>query len=201
MNRIILASLSPFRAQILHDAGLIFTQNPARLHEREIDLPLKKAGLLPKDRAIILAQAKAVEVSERHDDDWVIGCDQILSIDNIVLHKVKSLEDARTRLFYLSGKTHILYSAVVIARSGEKRWQYVSTSFMTMRHLSPQFIGNYLSLVGPEVLSSVGVYQIEGLGLQLFSDIRGDMFSIIGLPLLPLLEKLKSLNLIDDEVH
>ena len=197
MSSLILASASRHRAKILDDAGLSFARIPSELDERSVEAPLEEANVAPEDRAQILAEAKALNVSESHTDHVVIGSDQILSLGGEVLHKCATMEDARRRLLNLSGKTHHLHSAVVIARNGETLWRHVTTCDMVVRELSPQFIGRYLSDVGDGVLSSVGAYQIEGRGIQLFSSIGGDMFSIIGLPLLPLLMQLRKLGEID----
>lgn len=197
MKNLILASASRHRAKILDDAGLSIAQIPSDLDERAIEAPLAQADVLPEDRAQILAEAKAVDVSEKHSGHLVIGCDQILSFQQDVLHKCKNMEEARKRLLLLSGKTHMLHSAVVLAENGETIWRHVTTCDMTMRPLTPQFIGRHLSDVGDGVLGSVGAYQIEGRGIQLFDSIEGDMFSIIGLPLLPLLDQLRRLEAID----
>ena len=197
MKNLILASASRHRAKILDDAGLSFGQIASDLDERAIEAPLAQADVLPEDRAQILAEAKAVDVSEKHRGNLVIGCDQILSCEQQVLHKCKDMEEARRRLLLLSGKIHTLHSAVVVAENGETLWRHVSNCTMTMRKLSPAFIGRHLSDVGDGVLGSVGAYQIEGPGIQLFDSIEGDMFSIIGLPLLPLLDQLRKLEAID----
>lgn len=196
-KQIILASGSRYRAQLLENAGLNFGQIPSTLDERAIEAPLQDADVLPEDRAEILAEAKAVDVSEQNPGFWTIGCDQILSLDGKVLHKSKNMEDARRRLLALSGKTHFLHSAVVLVKDGKTVWRHVSPCAMTMRQLSPQFIGRHLADVGDEVLSSVGAYQIEGRGAQLFDKIEGDIFSIMGLPLFPLLEALRQEGVID----
>ena len=197
MSSLILASASRHRAKILDDAGLSFAQIPSGLDERSVEAPLEEARVAPEDRAQILAEAKALDVSQCHLNHLVIGSDQILSFEGQVLHKCNSMEDARRRLLTLSGKTHQLHSAVVLARNGETLWRHVTTCDMTMRTLEPQFVGRHLSDVGEAVLSSVGAYQIEGPGIQLFDSIDGDMFSIIGLPLLPLLRQLRELGEID----
>jgi len=197
MADLILASASRHRAKILEDAGLTFAQIPSALDERAIEAPLETADVLPEDRAQILAEAKAVDVSEGKRGHLVIGCDQILSFDNQILHKCQTMEEARRRLLLLSGKTHYLHSAVVIVESGQTGWRHVSTSAMTMRELSPAYIGRHLSDVGDDILGSVGAYQIEGRGIQLFESFEGDMFSIIGLPLLPLLKQLRKLGAMD----
>ena len=197
MTKIILASGSRYRAQLLRDAGIQFEQISSSLDERAIEAPLKKASVLPQDRAEILAEAKAVDVSEQHTGNWVIGCDQILALGNEVLHKVKDMESARRRLLLLSGKTHHLHSAVVLVKDGKTLWRHVSACAMTMRLVEPDFIGRHLAEAGEGILSSVGAYQIEGVGIQLFDKIEGDLFSIIGLPLLPLLETMRKEGLID----
>ncbi|NKB51585.1 MAG: Maf-like protein [Rhizobiaceae bacterium] len=197
MKDLILASASRYRAKLLDDAGLSFGQIASDLDERAIEAPLAQADVLPEDRALILAEAKAVDVSEHHTGSLVIGCDQILSFQQQVLHKCKNMEEARRRLLLLSGTTHHLHSAVVIAENGQTLWRHVTTCAMKMRDLSPAFIGRHLSDVGEGVLGSVGAYQIEGRGIQLFDSMDGDMFSIIGLPLLPLLDQLRRLEAID----
>ncbi|MEE9313894.1 MAG: Maf-like protein [Rhizobiaceae bacterium] len=197
MNKIILASGSRHRAKLLADVGIEFLQIPSTLDERSIEAPLEKANVLPGDRAEILAEAKAIDVSEKNHDRYVIGCDQILSLNNEVLHKPKDMEAARRRLLLLSGKTHFLYSAVVLVKDGKTVWRYVTPCAMTMRPLTADYIGRHLAEAGEDVLSCVGAYQVEGLGAQLFEKIEGDIFSIIGLPLLPLLEALRSEGIID----
>lgn len=197
MSEIILASGSRHRADILDRAGITFSQVPSLLDERAIEAPLKEADVLPEDRAEILAEAKAVDVSEHHAGAFVIGCDQILSLDGDVLHKVADMEAARRRLLQLSGKKHMLHSAAVLVRDGETLWRHIEPCEMTMRDLGPAFIGRHLADVGETVLSSVGAYQIEGPGAQLFEKIEGDVFSIMGLPLLPLLSTLRDQRAID----
>ncbi len=197
MRDLILASASRHRAKILDDAGLSFGQIVSDLDERAIEAPLAQADVLPEDRALILAEAKAVDVSEHHTGNLVIGCDQILSFKQDVLHKCRNMEEARRRLLQLSGKTHHLHSAVVLVENGQTIWRHVTNCAMTMRKLSPGFIGRHLSDVGEAALGSVGTYQIEGRGIQLFDSMEGDMFSIIGLPLLPLLDQLRQLEAID----
>lgn len=197
MENIILASASRHRAKLLDDAGILFACIPSTLDERSIEAPLESADVTPEDRAVILAEAKAVDVSEKHPGRYVIGCDQILALEGKVLHKPKDMQAARRRLLEMSGKTHYLFSAVVLVRDGEAIWRHVAPCAMKLRSLSPEFIGRYLADVGDVVLSSVGAYQIEGRGVQLFEKIEGDLFSIIGLPLLPLLEALRQEGLID----
>ena len=197
MTDLILASQSRHRAKVLDQAGLVFAQVASTLDERALEAPLAEADVAPEDRAEILAEAKAVSVSEDYGDAWVIGCDQILSLGGEVLHKVTTMEEAWRRLLQLSGKTHFLHSAVVLARGGVTQWRHVEPCAMTMRPLTPDYIGRHLADQGDGVLSSVGAYQVEGGGVHLFEKIEGDLFSIIGLPLLPLLKQLRHVGVID----
>lgn len=196
-QHIILASASTHRGKILQNAGLEFEQVASTLDERALEAPLEQAGTLPEDRAEILAEAKAVDVSKKFLSAWTIGCDQILSFNGEVLHKCNSMEEARRRLISLSGKTHMLHSAIVLAKNGETIWRHVSPCQMTMRLFDPGYVGRHLAQAGEGILSSVGAYQIEGQGANLFEKIEGDLFSIIGLPLFPLLGALREKNVID----
>lgn len=196
-ERLILASGSRFRRAILENAGIDFDVATATVDERAVEAPLKDAGLTAEDVAAVLAEAKAGDVSERFPDRLVLGCDQTLSLGDEVLHKPKDMEAARRQLLKLSGKAHQLNSALVLVRSGKTLWRHVSVATLTMRPLDPVFVGRYLARVGDTVLSSVGAYQIEGPGIQLFETVQGDYFTIVGLPLLPLLAELRSMDVID----
>lgn len=196
-DAIVLASGSPFRKKMLADAGLDFIQDRPQIDERAVEKAVEGSGLTPEDLASILAEAKALDVSQRHPGKIVIGTDQTLSLGDEVLHKPKDMEEARRRLLALSGKTHQLNSAIVLVRDGEVLWRHVGIARLTMRQLDPGFIGRHLSSVGDKALSSVGAYQIEGEGIQLFESIEGDHFTIVGLPLLPLLDQLRHLGAID----
>jgi septum formation protein len=193
---LILASRSPHRAALLKGAGVTFDVRDAGIDERAVEDALGDDAL-PEDRAQILAQAKALAVSETETDRIVLGCDQILAFGGTVLHKARTMEDARRRLLALSGQTHTLHSALALALNGEVLWSDVFPAHLTMRHLSPEFIGRHLAQAGDAVLGSVGCYQIEGPGLQLFERFEGDYWTIIGLPLLPLLKELRDRNVID----
>ena len=192
---IILASGSPFRKAMLINAGLDIEAVPADVDERALEAPLQ--GVSPEDVAAILAEAKATEVSERKPGALVLGCDQTLSLGDEVFHKPTDMEGARRHLLALSGKTHQLNSAVVLMRDGKVLWRHVGIASLTMRKLDPAFIGRHLARVGVKALSSVGAYQIEGEGIQLFEKIEGDYFTIVGLPLLPVLKELRALGAID----
>lgn len=194
---IVLGSGSPFRRKLLEDAGVAFEVLKPDIDERAVEQAVAGSGITPEDLAAILAEAKAVDVSLRKPGALVIGSDQTLSLDDEVLHKPADMEEARRRLLLLSGKTHQLNSAIVLVRDGEVLWRHVGIARLTMRVLAPGFIGRHLSRVGDIALSSVGAYQIEGEGIQLFEKIDGDHFTIVGLPMLPLLDKLRDLGAID----
>lgn len=194
---IILASKSPFRAALLKNAGVNFTVESANIDERAAEAPLYETGATPEDVALVLAEAKALDVSERNPGALVIGSDQTLSLGEEVLHKPSDMEAVRRQLLELSGKTHHLNSAVVLARNGETLWRHVSVARMTLRDLDPGFVGRHLSRVGETALQSVGAYQFEGEGVQLFEKVDGDYFTIVGLPLLPLLAELRREGAID----
>ncbi|MEO5759550.1 MAG: Maf-like protein [Mesorhizobium sp.] len=196
-EKIILASGSPFRKAMLVNAGIDVEAVPAEVDERALEAPLQDSGVSPEDVALVLAEAKATEVSERKPGALVLGCDQTLSLGDEVFHKPADMEGARRHLLALSGKTHQLNSAAVLVRDGQVLWRHVGIASMTMRKLDPAFIGRHLARVGAKALSSVGAYQIEGEGIQLFEKVEGDHFTIVGLPLLPLLAELRTLGAID----
>ena len=197
MQKLVLASGSPFRRDMLKNAGLSFEVVRPEVDERAVEAAVADSGVTPADLALILAEAKAVEVSERHPDALVIGCDQTMALEDRIFHKPADMEGARRHLLALSGKTHVLNSAVVLARGGEVIWRHVDKALLTMRLLDPAFIGRHLASVGEKALSSVGAYQIEGEGIQLFERVEGDHFTIVGLPLLPLLAELRKTGAID----
>ncbi|MCL4165102.1 UNVERIFIED_CONTAM: hypothetical protein GTU68_066398 [Idotea baltica] len=181
----------------MKNAGLAIEIDPSDVDERAVEAPLLEAGFTPEDLASVLAEAKANDVSSRRSADLVVGADQILAFEGERRTKPQDMEAARRQLLAFSGQTHELHSAVVISRNGEAIWRHVSTARLTMRALSPQFIGHYLAAAGDAVLSSVGAYQLESLGLQLFDRIEGDYFTILGLPMLPLLDELRRLKVIE----
>lgn len=194
---LVLASTSPFRAMLLQNAGLSFVVSAPAVDERALEAPLAHSGATPSDVAEILAEAKAVDVSQRHPGLLTIGGDQTLSLEDEQFHKPQNMDEARRHLLSLSGKVHQLNSAVVFARDGQTIWRHVEIAHMHMRELSPEFIGRHLADVGDIALSSVGAYQLEGKGIQLFDKIDGDYFTIVGLPLIPMLKKLRQLGEID----
>jgi septum formation protein len=194
---LVLASGSRIRADLMRNAGLDIDIDPAEVDERAVEAPLLDAGFPPEDLAAVLAEAKANDVSGRRPGDLVVGADQILAFEGRRRTKPDDMEAARRQLLAFSGKTHELHSAVAISRNGEAIWRHVSTARLSMRTLTPEFIGHYLAAAGDAVLSSVGAYQLEGRGVQLFDRIDGDYFTILGLPMLPLLGELRSLGVIE----
>ncbi|MGE0501184.1 MAG: Maf-like protein [Rhizobiaceae bacterium] len=195
---IILASGSPHRRAMLENAGLKPTVVRPEIDERAVEAPLLAARTSPEDVALILAEAKAVFVSKRNPDALVIGSDQTLSLGDRLFHKAPDPDAAGRNLLAMQGRTHHLNSAVVIARAGDVIWRHVESASMTMRTLSPAQIGRYLARVGDKALSSVGAYQIESQGIALFDKVDGDHFTIVGMPLLPLLGELRRLGALDD---
>jgi septum formation protein len=188
---LILASGSTARQMLLKNAGLDFVAIPATVDERAIEDNLPLAGRDPVSVARHLALAKAMNVSERSPDAFVIGCDQTMSLGNQIFHKAASLEQARQALISLRGKAHFLNSAVCLVRNGELLWSDVTKACMQVRDFSDEFLNGYIERNGMSIMSSVGCYQLEGEGVQLFDAIAGDYFTILGLPLLPLLAALR----------
>jgi septum formation protein len=182
---------------LMTNAGIEFHAVPAAIDERAVEAPLALHGATPDAVAIELAKAKALHVSARSPEAFVIGSDQTMSLGKEVFHKPRDIDDARHHLRLLSGRTHRLNSAVAIAKDGKVCWEHISHAELTMRTLSSDFIRRHVERVGEAVLASVGAYQLEGEGIQLFSRIEGDYFTILGLPMLPLLHQLRELGLVD----
>jgi septum formation protein len=190
---LILASSSRIRAKLLEAAGLAFIAEAPGLDEAAMRQAISGEDKLgAQDVAEVLARAKAEAVSDLAAAAYVIGADQVLTLGERIFSKPETMEAARQQLLDLSGKSHSLHTAVALATGGETVWAMSDTSTLRMRNLTPEFIGRYLAAAGEEVLNSVGAYQIEGIGIQLFEKVEGDYFSILGLPLLPLLEALRN---------
>jgi len=196
--QLILASASKARASILAAAGVEFVKKPAELDESSARAALMDEGELtqPGDIAELLAITKSTDISSANPDAVVIGADQVLALDYQILSKPDDFDAAQDQLLALRGKTHTLHTAVSLCRGGQHLWSHVDTASLTMRQLSPEFIGRYLSLAGAEVLGSVGAYHLEGPGAQLFAQVDGDYFTVLGLPLLPLLAKLREMEVL-----
>jgi len=191
MSRIILASGSRIRAQMLRDAGVPFEIVPSDVDEAVIKEKSTGAGDDLRDIAMRLAEAKALSVSRKNEDAYVIGADQVLGLDGKLYDKPVDMDEARARLKEFSGRTHTLYSAACIARGGDVMWQVIDYPTLTMCTLSDEAVDKYLMEAGEDILSSVGAYQLEGVGARLFHQVHGNYFSILGLPLLPLLAFLR----------
>lgn len=192
---IILASKSMARQSVLAQSQLSFITKPAAIDERALEAPLLSKGASPKEIAQYLANEKALDISKKYPDAIVIGSDQILDFDGQRLVKVRDRHSAKERLTDLAGKSHYLHSALSCAKKGNITLEHIETSELTMRLLSSTDIDNYLDRVGDDIFQSVGCYQLEGYGVTLFEAIKGDYFSILGLPLLPLLSHLRSQGL------
>jgi septum formation protein len=196
--RLILASGSAARRALLSAAGLTFDVVPAAIDEAAIrDRILEQtSGAQAADIASVLAAEKARVVSVIHPDALVIGADQVLSAGSKIFSKAESLAEAREHLGMLRGRTHELVSAAALAKGGEVHWQTTASAGMTMREFSDEFLGVYLKRMGERALASVGCYELEGIGVQLFDHIEGDYFTILGIPLLPLLQRLREEEMI-----
>jgi nucleoside triphosphate pyrophosphatase len=195
-RHIVLASASRARREVLAAAGVAFTVEPADVDEPAIRESLP-AATPPKQIAEVLARAKSQAVSGGHADALVIGADQVLAFDGDILTKSGDRDGARATLRRLRGKTHELHAAVTLAERGEIVWAHVGTARLTMRDFSDAFLDDYLKRAGDRVCQSVGAYELEGLGVQLFESIEGDYFTILGIPLLPLLGELRARGMIE----
>ncbi|MEQ1865449.1 MAG: Maf family protein [Micropepsaceae bacterium] len=192
MTGLILASGSVTRLEMLRQAGVAVTVERANVDEASAIESLMAEKAKPRDIADFLAELKAVRVSAQHPGAMVIGADQVLSLGTRIFQKPSTRAVAREHLLALRGQTHVLSSAVCVSRDGNIIWREVREARLTMRDFSDRFVDDYLQQAGEEILGSVGAYQVEKLGVQLFSRIEGDHFTILGLPLIPLLEFLRS---------
>lgn len=187
---LVLASQSKARQMLLGNAGIVFEALPAHIDERAIQ---ESSGLAaPGKVATLLAREKALAVSRQRDRQLVVGADQTLALGSRIFNKPAGRTQAHAQLSQLAGQSHELHSAIAVARSGKILFEHVAVARMTMRPLSDADIDAYLDEAGEAVTSSVGAYQLEGLGVHLFARIEGDHFTILGLPLLPLLDFLRS---------
>lgn len=189
---IILASASEARRRLLLSAGIAVRPIASGIDEGELKARKSEVQSNGAQLAGRLAQAKALAVSAHHGDGLVLAADQILLLENRLFDKPHSIADARAQLLMLRGRTHRLVSAVAAARGGKILWRHSEAAKLSMRDFSDAFLEDYLAAVGEDLLSSVGAYKIEGPGIQLFDKIEGDYFTILGLPLLPLLSFLRS---------
>ena len=195
MTRIILASASQIRASLLQNAGLQVTAIPARVDEEMIRAALQAEDATPRDIADALAESKARKVAAKNSG-LVLGCDQILALGDRIFAKPTDPDDASQQLKTLRGKTHQLLSAMVLYDGGEPIWRHVGVARLVMQQLSDGYIDDYLARNWHSVQHSVGCYKLEEEGARMFSQIDGDYFTILGLPLLPLLNFLSLRGLI-----
>ncbi|MDP6344484.1 MAG: Maf family protein [Alphaproteobacteria bacterium] len=195
---LVLASASQSRADMLRAAGLSFDTAPADIDEGAIKAAMSADDAEAEDIAMALARDKAGEISRRRPEAAVIGADQILRCEGELFDKATDVPAARRILQHLRGRRHELICAACVCRNGALAWRYLSVARLTMRDFSDAYLDWYLGQVGEAVLWSVGGYQIEGLGAQLFDQVDGDHFTILGLPLLPLLGRLRELGVIED---
>lgn len=188
---LILASQSASRTAMLSAAGVPFSAEPA--YADEAALKAAMAGAPPRDVADALAELKALKVSARHPGHLVLGSDSLVVLDDgAILDKPDSRDTARDHLARMSGKRHDLISAAVIAENGQAVWRVVDKARMFVRPLSPAFIETYLDAEWPAIAGCVGCYRIEGPGAQLFARIDGSQFTVLGMPLLPVLDYLRT---------
>ena len=184
---LLLASASEIRLTLLRNAGLIVTAQPARIDETAIRLSLQADHANPRDIADTLAELKARKLALRNPTALVLGCDQVLALGDQIFAKPETAAQARHQLIQLRNQTHQLHAALVLYHQGQPIWRHIGTAKLTMRDFTDAYLDAYLSRWWPAVATSVGAYQLESEGIRLFSAVEGDYFTILGLPLLPLL--------------
>ena len=192
-----LASASEIRLTLLRAAGLTVTAQPARIDEAAIRGGMEAERASARDIADTLAEMKARKIADKNPAALVLGCDQVLEFKQVIFSKPETLDDARAQLHSLRGQTHRLLSAVVLYEQGQPVWRHVGEARLTMRQLSDQYLDGYLARNWDSIRHAVGCYKLEEEGVRLFSAIEGDHFTILGLPLLPLLSYLGTRGLIE----
>ena len=191
--RFVLASTSPTRRRMLEAAGVpVHAADRPGVDEDEVKAAFRADGAGPDDVAEALAEMKAHRVAARHSGCLVMGADQMLEVDGAWLDKPETRDQVAQTLRTLSGKSHRLIACAVVVKDGGRIWHQIESAKLTVRPLSEEFIQNYLDAVGPAAFDSVGAYQLEGLGAQLFTRVQGDYFTVLGLPLLALMDLLRN---------
>jgi septum formation protein len=191
-GELVLASASPTRAGLLENAGFRVTRTPAAIDEAAVKEAFRREGADAATCAVALATAKAERISQRNHGALVVGADQMLVCGDVWFDKPPDLDHARAQLIALRGRTHELVTAAVVFRDGADLWHHVARARLVMRNFSDDFLDEYLAAAGESVLGSVGAYQLERLGVHLFTRVEGDYFTVLGLPLLPLLDFLRA---------
>jgi septum formation protein len=196
-SSLVLASGSRIRAELLRNAGVPFTVDVARVDEDSFRRAGEAEGLTPRDIADHLAEMKGQRVASRSPDALVLSCDQVLDFEGRLMSKPDTQGDACADLAAMAGKPHDLYSAVVLFQQGRPIWRHIARVRMAMRPLSDAYIADYVDRNWSEIRHCVGAYQLEREGARLFSAVEGDFFAVLGLPLLPVLDHLATMGVID----
>lgn len=196
--QVVLASASKARQSMLTSAGIVCTCHAAHVDEGAVKDSLRAEGASAGDVGEVLAELKAMRVSRHYPQALVIGADQMLDCGDLWLDKAPDRATARANLIRLRDATHQLVSCAVVVQDGKRLWHHRDSATLTMRPFSDEFLDRYLDTLGDRAFETVGVYHLEGLGAQLFSRVVGDVFTIMGLPLIPLMGFLRAHGVLID---